>query len=357
MNAIFFKTILFFSILFSQTKSEDLNMTLVTSTLINTSFNTTTITFSSGTVSEKLTQIQKQNLECIYVNGISKEAFDLCYGPNYSKFTDIFSNMEADYENELISNFQRDLNEVCPESKEPCAEMLRFLGQELASDLNIIEDLTAFCEIQKNLMDVNSAEMDKALDNLSKKYVIFLNIRIMLYKTMIDTISLVQKYISTTHIETNFDYQSFSAENAQKSLGLKKNSFVSGNPFETTSDLKRIEKHTGFAIGHVQGKVVRNLKKKKPEIERKIQDLSLQIQILTNPLTSRKLISDRSLDRNTFLRNLVPEAQNQKILTYYIANGLVDSSSLDFSQLPSVIVDQIKKNKLTLLKQSPTVLG
>lgn len=311
----------------------------VTVTVIDTHDDPTKVEFSTGTAMDQLTNLRKSELNCLYSSGINKNSFESCFGVHYSALNDAFLKFISTYRENLVSSFRADLSSVCPQSSDPCDDLVGFLEDRIMADPDIMDDLPRIADQKKDYQSVDSEQLDQAMARFKNRYVVYKNIRLCTAKTVIDTVNAIQAYIKasvrTAELPTDFDYQDFDPNTVFQSLGLGDINMISSGSTIMTSDSDQIVTQSIFNAGSLNGADDRKRK------------LTKQLRRLVQPL-SKKQLTDRSLDSYNFLKGLLGEAQEQKVLNYYVTNGLVDSTQLDLSQLPSATLNLIRKNRLKL---------
>jgi hypothetical protein len=310
----------------------------VTVTVVDTRIDVDTVTFSTGTATDQLSSLRKSKLGCLYTSGINKNSFESCYGQKYATLNKSYVDFFSSYKDKLILSLKADLNDVCPQYTKPCDDLIDYAEGRILTDPNIWEDLSSEADEKKNYMGVDSEALDKVLAKFKVRYTVYLNIRISTAKAIVDTVNAIQSYIQASKLPTDFDYQDFEPTEAYQALGMGDINSDNGGGAMMTTDADQIATQSAFFAGSMHEVETAEDRKRK---------LSKQVRQLVQPL-AKKQLKDRSLDSNNFLKKLVAEAKDQQVLNYFLANAMVDSDSLDLSQLPSVTLDQIKKNRLKL---------
>ena len=316
------------------------DMVQVTTTVVNTEINTSTVEFSTGTATDELSNLQKSELGCLYQNGINKVSFNQCCGEKYSLINAQFIELLNKFKYKLIESLKIGMTNVCEQDSQPCDDLVGYVQNNIMTEPDLTQELVSLAEDRKNLNSVDSMLMDEVIAKFHDQYIIFLNLRISVAKMLLDTISDLQKYIKQSNIETDFDYLDYNPGSTLQSLGIMDINSSAHGTSDMTSDAGQIQAQSSYEIGTVWGG---------GDVTSKVNRLSRRMNALTAPLVQVKTLKDRSFNGNNFGQGLIGEAKDQKVLQYYVSNGIVNENALDLSQLPSVVLDQIRKNKLKLI--------
>lgn len=311
----------------------------VTMTVVDSRHDIEVVQFSTGTAVDQLSALQKAQLGCLYSSGINSVNFNACYGNHYESLNQQYVDFFSAYKDRLLASLQGDLDNACPIIHDPCDDLLKFAKDSILTDPDIYEDLLLKADEKKDYKGVDSLLMDDALRNFHTRYVVYQNIRISTAKSLVDTINSIQSYIQASKVPTDFDYETFSPVWTFESLGLPDINSKNGGGSLMTSDADQIATQSVFGVGKLNGIEA---------TEQRVRKLRKQIRGLAQPLAKVKTLKDRNMNPYNFLKQLVPEAKEHKVLQYYIANGIVDSSQFDLTELPSVVMTQIRKNKIKL---------
>jgi hypothetical protein len=279
------------------------------------------------------------------MNGINKNAFIDCYGLKYSKLSHDFLMIFNKIKDEFLRDFANSMNEVCPQYTQPCNDIVVFVDENILKDPDITEELESFSNVRKNLLAVDSFLLDDAIQKFKARYTLYMSYRNAIAKEAISTQNMIVKYIKSSKIQDFDEFDDFSVTDFMASLGMIDKDKVQGFGTYETSDDDQVQMQSNFAIRHATKK---SYESSTTLIDDKVNKLSRKIQSLTTALSSKKELTDRSLNGNNFLIKLVSEVQDQKLLQYYLASGSVDATTLDLTLLPSQIMDQIKRNKINL---------
>lgn len=335
-----FSLLLLVAAIVSPATCAPVDLDTVTITVVDTTHDPSEVQFSTGTAMDQLEALKKEELGCLYSNGVNFATFNTCYGENYHVLSQKYIDFFHGYTDKLLQDIKNDLHDVCPQISKPCDNVLKFASDTIMSDPDITEELMSKVDEAKNYQGVDSVLIDQMMEDFKTKYVMYMNIRTATAKSLFETVNSIQKYIKASSLPTDFEYQDYDSGETLRSMGIPNINSGNGGSNLLTTDADQIATQSTFQIGIITGGET---------AENRMRKLKKQIRSLASPLTRKKKLTDRNFNSNNFLQKLIPEAKDQELLTYYLANGMVDQTQLDLTQLPSTIMNQIRKNKLKLI--------
>lgn len=234
-------------------------------------------------VRSKLNQIKQERLNCFYRQGVSDDSFESCCGEGYSRLENIFVNQYRILQKQLENSFNRRIAYACVKNHEPCIELATELSDSIKHDRDLYQSLYTKKKEMEDADKIDQDTLEIAFAKFKQNHKALVNARILISNAMFKTVEKIQKFINDSKLELKHDYMDF------------KPHFVYNINKEEETTIN--DKHLGA-------------------------------------------LKTNNRDFNT---SLLAESHANKLIGFYIGNGLVREDDLDKTKMPSEQLADINK--------------
>lgn len=259
----------------------------------------------------QLNRMHEEEVQCIYVHGVSKQSIEDCYGANFAemeaRFTQAYDMMREDFDR----TYQVKLMALCDERNEPCRLLCDQFHLAVVKGLDPASFLKTGIEKVSDSGQILRAEFDALLDQLRQEYRVLQNARNMIAAYSLRTINKIRAYIKSTKLPVPKGVMSYDPTKFYVDVGM------------------------GYTVVS-----------KSQSLEQSVYDEDIDSPDID-------LNGDGVVDHGQpFFDELLNNANARKMVNYHLANSKVVAEDLDLSQMPNDILLQIRrilKDKNSLL--------
>lgn len=264
-----------------------------------------------NSMKNQLSRMHEEEVQCIYVHGVSKDSIESCYGSNFAemeaRFTQAYEMMREDFD----KTYQIRLMALCQERNEPCSLLCSQFHLAVTKGLDPASFLKTGIEKVSDSGQILRSEFDALLDQVRHEYRVLQNSRNMIAAYSLRTINKIRAYIKSTNLPLpkgviNYDPTKFYVDVGMGYTVVSKSQSLEQSVYDEDIDSPDIDLSRDGLISYGQ----------------------------------------------PFFDELLNNANARKMVNYHLANSKITADELDLSQMPNDILLQIRrilKDKNSLL--------
>lgn len=321
-----------------------------------------TLALKPGLVSSQLSLISSDNNMCLLKNGINKASFLTCCGDKYSVFIQNYIKGFTWLVDNLQNDFKENLKDICTRVSDECEgfhKQMREKVLESQYNYNALKLIGVNFQISNKLP---KNEFLTILKGYLDEYVLVSDARVEFRKRLTDDIHKVQNYIETSGIAVDFEYSKIddsitpdliryepdtseaeelfiNTDNKSNRKKAQKNEYIGVNQKGQSIKVKHHEHQS------INSQLLSLLEEEKKEKVKSISNKNSN-STLIGKYFKKNIKTSLKSDQQRFYRNLFVQAADLEKINFYISSGRVDSSLIDLSDLPSDIMETIKRKNL-----------
>lgn len=272
---------------------------------------------------QELGKIQTAKKVCLIKNGINRDSFKMCMGPNFKQIDQSFLNYYKKRELIVLDSFENSIEKACEVDINPCSNLKQVVAMAMRNRVDPVDALEASVKPALEGEGVNRAVLKFEIQKFANQYNELDHSKTTIVEFVRETVDLIKKHILETKILLDQDLIAYQPNKLLVGLGL-----MISPKIKTSSGKRTIN------WGEDELADESNSEEDYPEGE--------------SDSDSHK---DFKGETDLFNYPLLDETASKRMVSFYLSNPKINLERIDFTKMPSEILEDINellKNKKIL---------